>query len=1070
MKKIFFTSLLICLAFISLQSSGQSYPSGFSQVLVANGISSPTIMQFSPDGRLFVAQQSGALRVIKNGVLLTKPFITLSVNSSGERGLLGIAFDPSFSTNNFIYLYYTLSSAANNRISRLTASGDTVIPGSEVIILNLDPLSSATNHNGGTMQFGPDGKLYVGVGENANSANAQNLDTYLGKILRINADGSVPAGNPYTTGTAQRMRLWEYGMRNPYTLTFQPGTGKLFVNDVGQNTWEEINNCTTSGHNYGWPSAEGVSSNPAYTNPVYVYGHGSGSGLGCAITGGTFFNPPSSNYPAQYTGKYFFHDYCSNWIEYINPLDSTRSTFASSIAGSPVGIVTGPDGNLYFCSRSNSAVYKVVYNSGTAPVITNHPVSQTISQGNPVTFSVTATGTNPFTYQWRKNAVNIAGATNSTYTIASVVPANAGSYSVVVTNSAGNATSNNASLIVIAPNQPPVASITAPGAGANYGGGDVISYSGSGSDPEDGALAPAGYQWFVEFHHDTHTHPGPTASQGVASGTFSIPNSGETAANVFYRLYLVVIDAQGVRDSAYTDILPRTSTITLTTNYNGLYITLDGQPFLAPVTVTSVEGMLRTIGTTTSQTVNNAAVYNYSYWSQGGTQTQTFSTPVNDVTYTAVFTPQLRNADNPAPTVNGLDYKYYQGTWNLIPDFSLLSAVSSGTVLNLDLSPRLQNDNFGFRFTGFLSVPTDGIYTFYTTSDDGSKLYIGGVLVVKNDSLHSSTEKLGQIGLKAGKHAIRIDYFDNAGTEVLTASYAGPGISKQLLPSASLFRQPASVTINPVADSYVRSGIVAGNNYGSVTTMSCRKQNAGTNQDRQIYLKFDISTFSANISSAKLRMYGNMNNTNVSNVSVDVRDVTDNSWVESSINYNNKPAPVTAVSASQIILNTTPQYYEWDLTAYLLAKKAAGATIISLNLQTTNVISNMAVFNTKEKATNKPQLQVLFSFPGKMGDSNQVPPVGSEHGEILVSDISVYPNPASNFVLVRYYLQSSACVEIKIHDLQGRRVSELPCAEKPEGYYQEEINLSMMSKGVYFLIFECRGEIEEKIVKRIVVQ
>jgi glucose/arabinose dehydrogenase len=1067
MRKKIFTSILILSSAFTSFCIAQTYPAGFSQVLVANTISSPTVMAFAPDGRLFVAQQSGALRVIKNGALLVKPFITLSVSSSGERGLLGIAFDPSFSTNNFIYLYYTVSGAANNRISRFTASGDTAIPGSEVVVLNLDPLSTATNHNGGTMQFGPDGKLYVGVGENANSANAQNLDTYHGKILRINSNGSVPTGNPFTTGTAQRMRVWEYGMRNPYTLTFQPGTGKLFVNDVGQSSWEEINNCTFGGFNYGWPGAEGTSSNPAYTNPVFAYGHGSGSGVGCAITGGTFFNPPSTNYPAQYTGKYFYHDYCSNWIDYINPADSTRTAFASNIAGFPVGIVTGPDGNLYFLSRTNSAVYKVVYNAGTAPVITNHPQTQTVSQGNPVTFTVTATGTNPLTYQWRKNGGNISGATNSSYTIASVVPGDAGTYSVVVTNSAGSATSNNASLFVTAPNQVPTAAITSPAAGATYAGGSVISYAGSGSDPEDGALAASGYQWFVEFHHDTHLHPGPTVTQGVASGTFTIPNSGETSANVFYRLYLVVTDAQGAKDSAYRDIMPRTSTITLRTNYYGLYVTLDGQPFLAPITVTSVEGILRTIGATTSQTVNNAAVYNFSNWSQGGTQTQTFATPVNDVSYMAYFSPQYRVADNPLPTVNGLDYKYYQGTWNLIPDFSTLTPLATGTVTTYDLTPRLQNDNFGFRFTGYVSVPTDGIYNFYTTSDDGSKLYIGGTLVVKNDTLHSASEKFGQIWLRTGKHPIRVDYFERAGSQVLTVSYAGPGITKQIIPAASLLRQPASVTLNPVADTYVRSGTGASINYGTLTTMSCRRQNTGSNQDRQLYIRFDISSFSANISSAKLRLYGNMNNTNVSNVNVDVRDVTNTTWGETTINYSNKPAPAAAVTASKIILNTTPQYYEWDLTAYIIAKKAAGATLISLNLQTTNVISNMAVFNTKEAASNKPQLAVVFSFPGRNGADTPVPAIAAEPETHSLSGVTVYPNPADDYVNVEFTQQKDACVNISLFDMQGRKTSEIPCAERPEGIYTEQLDLRALPHGIYLLMLQAG---EEKIVKRVVVE
>ncbi|CAN5627032.1 hypothetical protein BH11BAC1_BH11BAC1_21830 [soil metagenome] len=1061
-KNLFFSIVFLFVAHVSCYAG---YPTGFSEVLVASGITNPTIMTFAPDGRLFVAQQSGALRIIKNGSLLTKPFITLSVNSSGERGLLGIAFDPNFAANNFIYLYYTLSSAANNRISRFTASGDTVIPGSEVVVLNLDPLSTATNHNGGTMAFGPDGKLYVGVGENANSANAQNLDTYLGKILRINSDGSVPAGNPYTTGTPQRMRVWEHGMRNPYTLTFQPGTGKLFVNDVGQSAWEEINNCTSGGHNYGWPTIEGTSSNPNFTNPVFVYGHGSGATVGCAITGGTFFNPPSSSYPAIFTGKYFYHDYCSNWISYINPADSLRTAFATAIAGFPVGIVTGPDGNLYFCSRTNNAVYKVIYNSGSAPVITNQPQTQTIAQGNPVTFSVSVTGSNPFTYQWRKNGNNISSATNSSYAIASVVPGDAGTYSVVVTNSFGTATSMNASLFVTGPNQVPTATISTPGAGAMYSGGSVISFSGSGTDPEDGALPASGYQWYVEFHHDTHLHPGPSTPQGVASGTFTIPNSGETSTNVYYRLFMVVTDSQGAKDSAYTDILPRTSTITLNTSPSGLTVTLDGQPFTAPLTVTSVEGMLRTIGVNSPQTINNAVVYNFSSWSQGGSQTQTFATPVNNVSYTANFTAQLRLADNPTPTVAGLDYKYYQGTWNILPDFNTLAPIVTGTVANFDITPALQADNFGFRFTGYISVPTDGVYTFYTTSDDGSNLCVGGTAVVKNDSLHSAIEKSGQVGLKAGKHPIRVDYFERTGSNVLTVSYAGPGIVKQLIPSASLTTQPASVKINPLADAFVRSG-GTNSNYGTAATMYCRRQNVGSN-DRQTYIRFDISSFSANISSAKLRLYGKMSNTIVSNVPVDVRDVSNTTWGETTITYSNKPAPVAAVSATVVILSTTPQYYEWDLTAYLMAKKASGATMITLNLQTTNEISNLVSFNTKEATSRIPELSVVFSFPGRTGESTPAALVNPAHSDAILSDLVVFPNPAHDFISIVYSQQRNASIGIMIYDLNGRLEVDNPFSERAAGIYTEQMDLTALAKGIYIIVIQAG---EEKIVKRIIVE
>jgi len=223
MKSALFVFLgLIMFAF----AEAQTFPAGFERVPVATGISSPTVMAFAPDGRIFVAQQNGVLRVIKDGTLLTTPFITLaSVNSLGERGLIGIALDPDFATNNYVYLYYTSTvPSIHNRIVRYTANGDVAQAGSEQPILELDNLSGATNHNGGALAFGLDGKLYVAVGDNANNTHPQNLDTYHGKLLRINKDGSAPTDNPFYSEAAseQRKRVWAYGLRNPYTFSIQP--------------------------------------------------------------------------------------------------------------------------------------------------------------------------------------------------------------------------------------------------------------------------------------------------------------------------------------------------------------------------------------------------------------------------------------------------------------------------------------------------------------------------------------------------------------------------------------------------------------------------------------------------------------------------------------------------------------------------------------------------------------------------------------------------------------------------------------------------------------------------------
>jgi glucose/arabinose dehydrogenase len=239
-------------------ATAATLPTGFAETQVATGLASPTAMAFAPDGRLLVAEQGGRLREITDGVLLATPFVTLDVSSAGERGLLGLAFDPGFAFNQYVYVYYTTATAPiHNRVSRFTASGDVVMPGTEVPILDLEPLSSATNHNGGAIHFGPDNLLYVAVGDNANGANSQSLTNRLGKILRIGADGTIPSTNPFfNSASGVNRAIWALGLRNPFTFTFRQGSSRMFVNDVGENAWEEIND-GIAGSNYGWPETEG---------------------------------------------------------------------------------------------------------------------------------------------------------------------------------------------------------------------------------------------------------------------------------------------------------------------------------------------------------------------------------------------------------------------------------------------------------------------------------------------------------------------------------------------------------------------------------------------------------------------------------------------------------------------------------------------------------------------------------------------------------------------------------------------------------------------------------------------
>ena len=452
--RILTRSILLTLFLISisgfLSARAATLPAGFAETQVANGLTSPTAMDFAPDGRLFVCLQGGNLRVIKNGGLLATPFLTLTVDSSGERGLLGVTFDPNFASNNFVYVYYTVpGSPAHNRVSRFTANGDVALGGSELVLLNLDNLSSATNHNGGAIHFGPDGKLYIAVGENANGNNSQTLANLLGKLLRINSDGSTPTDNPFFNTSGARKEIWALGLRNPFTFAFQPGTTRMFINDVGQSTWEEIDD-GIAGSNYGWPTTEGFTSNPMFRSPLFEYGHGSSSTTGCAIVGGGFYDPPTVLFPASYVGKYFFADLCTGWIRLFDPSNNTAADFASGIS-QPVDLKVAADGSLYYLSIGSSAVFRIRA-TGTAPGITSQPSSQNVMTGQSATFSVNASGTTPLSYQWQRNQANIPGANASSYQIMSTTLSDNGAkFRCVVSNVFGNATSNEATLTVTAP-------------------------------------------------------------------------------------------------------------------------------------------------------------------------------------------------------------------------------------------------------------------------------------------------------------------------------------------------------------------------------------------------------------------------------------------------------------------------------------------------------------------------------------------------------------------------------------------------------------------------------------------
>ncbi|MBC8170906.1 MAG: PQQ-dependent sugar dehydrogenase, partial [Anaerolineae bacterium] len=255
-------------------------PTDFIETPYISNVPNPTAMRFAPDGRLFITQQTGELRVVENDILVGTPVLDLTVDFSGERGLLGLAFDPNFAVDNYIYLYYTVPgpieppAPPHNRVSRFEITGNVADPNSEDILLELSNLSSSNVHNGGSINFGADGMLYIATGDNGSGGNSQNMANLHGKILRIEKDGTIPEDNPfYDTATGDNRSIWALGLRNPYTAAFQPGTSLFYINDVGSSgidATEEINE-GSSAANFGWDIVEGEAGNPLYDDPVYAY-------------------------------------------------------------------------------------------------------------------------------------------------------------------------------------------------------------------------------------------------------------------------------------------------------------------------------------------------------------------------------------------------------------------------------------------------------------------------------------------------------------------------------------------------------------------------------------------------------------------------------------------------------------------------------------------------------------------------------------------------------------------------------------------------------------------------------
>jgi putative heme-binding domain-containing protein len=341
-------------------------PAGFKAEVIASGLSGVTALEIARDGRIFVCEQAGSLRVIKDGRLLPEPFVKLPVDATWERGLIGVTIAPDFPKTPHVFVCYVAATPyPHHVVSRFTASGDVAEPGSEKILLEGDDQtklggSVPAGHQGGAIHFGKDGKLYIAIGDQTAGTPAQDLNSLLGRLLRINPDGSIPDDNPFASRAKGKYHAtWALGLRNPFTFAVQPETGRIFINDVG-GLAEEINE-GFPGANYGWPTVEhGPTTDARFRGPIHHYPT-------ACITGGAFA-PTDLHWPKQYRGQYFFGDFNHGWIKTIDPdKPAVAKSFASGLRR-PVDLRFGTDGDLYVLVR-DAWVIDRLFKGGTGALI-----------------------------------------------------------------------------------------------------------------------------------------------------------------------------------------------------------------------------------------------------------------------------------------------------------------------------------------------------------------------------------------------------------------------------------------------------------------------------------------------------------------------------------------------------------------------------------------------------------------------------------------------------------------------------------------------------------------------------
>lgn len=699
-----------------------SVPSNFEDTIVTQ-FSGPTALAFTPDGRLLITAKTGSLRVFKDGALLPTAALNISakVCSDSERGLLGVAVDPGFVSNRFVYLFYTFkkfgscptsgSSTPVNRVSRFVLPvGNIIDPATEVILVDNMPSVSGV-HNAGDLQFGKDGFLYITIGDGGNRPCSRDQSVLCAKTLRVTSNGGIPPGNPYQGADSARCNItgrtdpgnrcqetYAWGLRNPYRMAFDSnavGT-RFFINDVGASTWEEID-LGQSGADYGWDVREGpcvrdsttnCGPPPAgMTNPIYYYQHNTvfptGTANACnSLVGGAFV--PNGIWPAEYDNTYLFSDFTCGAIFRLKPDGAggfIRTEFDTGLGvEAPVAMTFGPHGAtqaLYYVAYNGGEVHRIAFTGSANRAPTAVALADPTSGPAPLDVSFDGRGSSdpdndPLTYEWDFGDGSPIGTGDTTahrYTTVGTFTA-----TLRVRDNRGGVGTDT--VRIDAGNTPPSPTIELPAQGTTFAVGQSINLRGNATDNQDGQLADSALSWTVVRHHEAHTHPflSPTTGNNIPI-TGPAPEDLAATTTTYLEIQLTATDSHGLSSTVTRNIYPKLVNVTFQTNPAGLGVDVNGTFVTGPTTVVSWEAWDLNVDAR-DQVDGSGQGWTFSSWSDGGPAAHVIITPSSPASYTATFRQAIANlalikTDPPGRQPTGRDMTYTLTATNNGPDAAL---------------------------------------------------------------------------------------------------------------------------------------------------------------------------------------------------------------------------------------------------------------------------------------------------------------------------------------------------------------------------------------------------------------